>query len=124
MKIAKKLKNWVKNNKVEIICYAVGGTMILIGGTKKIVKGLKMSKLCKSDYSWGDLAKRDNLKLPDIPGMECLEICKDGKNGFILWLKNCRPEDMGKLGEGISKIEGLTPGTTATMVTLRDCTKE
>lgn len=136
MKVVDKVKDWVRTHKKETALTIGGiaaGTALVIIGVKKYneSKMIDPVKLFNFDFSVfldnfasKNIAEKEGLKIPDMGDISCLDLTKDGENGFVVWLKDCGIEKMGELGEGLKKIEGLTPGTTATMVCLWDYTKD
>lgn len=131
MKVVDKVKDWVKTHKKETALTIGGiaaGTVAIIAGAKLYRKDCHLYdesyKVLLEEGINGQIAKEHNIKIPDFGTIKCDDLSKDGKCGYIAWLSDCGLDKMGELGEGLKKIEEITPETTtATMVCLLDLSK-
>lgn len=116
------VKDLWRKHKNKIL---IGIGFVTVGGT--IIYAIKAKQ--KSDYVLDDFkidfgnfiegvcAKREHISIPEMDGMRCLDIAKDG-DGKVVWLEDCVLAKAGQLGENLVKIEGVDSDMVATMVIL------
>lgn len=112
------IKNFWREHKVEIICVGGGAiiTAISVVAARSTLKKLEMdhTKLLNSVA----LNLDPTRIIPETEGFKILDIGEDINDGCIVWLDGCKLSDCGKLGEGLTTIERVTPNMMVTMAIL------
>lgn len=106
-----KVKNFVVDHKKEIAI----GVGVVVGGVViyKIVKHLPKNDLV-TDINWNDMTEEIvDLEIPKLEVGTIDELWKD-QWGKSLILNDVTVGDMGKLGEELLKIDGITKETVVT----------
>lgn len=103
--------------KILVVCSITAGCVVTYLATMHEAKYiLEDCRIDFGDFIEGVCAKKEHIEIPDMNDMRCLDIAKDGDFGKIVWLEDCTLKQMGKLGENLCKIEGVTQDMVTNMV--------
>lgn len=110
---------WKKHKKKIIAVGATAAGCLAVYQITKhgkiVIEGIQVDF---KDFVDGVCVKNDGINIPEMDDMRCLDIAKDVNNGKVVWLEDCKLSQMGKLGENLTKIEGVDPNMVTTMVIL------
>lgn len=111
------IKNFWREHKVQIVCIGGGVTAVAISAVAaySACKNLKKDHTNLLNNVWDINPSR---AIPKTDGFNIADIADDIDDGCIVWMDGCKLSDCGKLGEGLTKIERVTPNMMVTMAIL------